>query len=124
MRAAAWTANRELEVLDKPEAPPAAGEVRVAIGAGGICGSDLHWYRGDFPPTAGLTPGHEIGGTVAAVGAGVDHVKEGDIVGVEPSVRCGDCEFCDAGHYQHCAKQYLIGIAADGGLAQSVIAPG
>ena len=124
MRAAAWTDQRDLTIVEKEARAPGEGEVQIAVGSGGICGSDLHWYRGDFPPVAGLTPGHEIGGTVSAVGAGVDHVREGDIVGVEPSVRCGECDLCVAGHYQHCRDFALLGIALDGGLAQSVTTPG
>ena len=88
MRAAAWTDRRELEILDKPAADPGRGEISVAVVSGGICGSDLHWYRGDFPPELGRTPGHEIGGIVAAVGADVDGLREGDVVGIEPRVRC------------------------------------
>ncbi len=121
MRAAVWTESRELEVVEKPLPDPGPGEVRVQVGSAGICGSDLHWFRGDFPPIPGLTPGHEIGGTVEAVGSGVDNVREGDVVGIEPSLRCRDCEFCDLGQYQHCAKHRLLGIALDGGLASSVL---
>ncbi|HJN91556.1 MAG TPA: alcohol dehydrogenase catalytic domain-containing protein, partial [Dehalococcoidia bacterium] len=124
MRAAVWTDDRDLRIVEKPLPTPGPGEVRVVVGSAGICGSDLHWFRGDFPPQPGLTPGHEIGGTIDAVGAGVNHVREGDIVGVEPSLRCGDCEFCNRGEYQHCRRHVLLGIALDGGLEESVVTPG
>lgn len=124
MRAAAWTQTRDLDLVDKPDPAPQDHEVVVAVGSAGICGSDLHWFRGDFPPTAGRTPGHEIGGVVTAVGAAVSHLREGDTVGIEPSVRCGTCEFCTLGQYQHCRSHELIGIARDGGLAERVLAPG
>ena len=124
MRAAVWTEKRDLRVVEKPLPTPGPGEVRVVVGSAGICGSDLHWFRGDFDPVPGLTPGHEIGGTIDAVGAGVDHIREGDIVGVEPSLRCLDCEFCNLGQYQHCRRHELLGIALDGGLEQSVVTPG
>ncbi len=125
MRRAAWNRDRTLSVLDDPQRPPAEGEVRVQVVNAGICGSDLHWYRGDFSPEASRTPGHEIGGIVSAVGAGVQHVQEGDVVGVEPLLRCGECGHCRAGHYNQCqVAGGLIGIAADGGIAQEVFAPG
>ena len=92
-RAARWTSERTIEVGDKPVRDPGPDEVRVAVGSAGICGSDLHFYRGEFPATPGITPGHEFGGTVEAVGAGVRHVREGDLVGVEPLLRCGLCPF-------------------------------
>ena len=124
MRRAAWNADSTLSVHDDPQRAPAEGEVRVQVVNAGICGSDLHWYRGDFEPTALRTPGHEIGGIVSAVGAGVDHVKEGDIVGVEPLLRCGKCGHCISGHYNQCqVAGGLIGIAVDGGIAQDVFAP-
>ena len=125
MRRAAWNADRSLSVLEDPQRAPSESEVRVEVVNAGICGSDLHWYRGDFPPQAQRTPGHEIGGIVAAVVAGVTHVQEGDVVGVEPLLRCGNCGYCISGHYNQCqVAGGLIGIAADGGMAQEVFAPG
>lgn len=124
MRRAAWNADRTLSVLDDPDRGPGEGEVIVRVVNAGICGSDLHWYRGDFSPEGGRTPGHEIGGIVSAVGAGVDHVREGDVVGVEPLLRCGACGYCASGHYNQCqVAGGLIGIAVDGGMAQDVLAP-
>lgn len=124
MRRAAWTAERDLQVIDEPVPAPAEGEVIVDVVNAGICGSDLHWYRGDFSPQAGRSPGHEIGGIVSAVGAGVDGLREGDVVGVEPLLRCGACRHCDAGRYNQCqVAGGLIGIAQDGGMAQQVRAP-
>ncbi len=124
MRRAAWNRDRTLSVHDDPLRAPGESEVRVQVVNAGICGSDLHWYRGDFEPSALRTPGHEIGGIVAAVGAGVQHVNEGDVVGVEPLLRCGSCGHCVSGHYNQCqVAGGLIGIAADGGMAQEVFAP-
>ena len=124
MRRAAWTAERDLQVIDEPVPAPVEGEVIVDVVNAGICGSDLHWYRGDFSPQAGRSPGHEIGGIVSAVGAGVDGLREGDVVGVEPLLRCGDCRHCRAGRYNQCqVAGGLIGIAQDGGMAQQVRAP-
>ena len=124
MRRAAWNADSTLSVLDEAARRPGDGEVLVEVVSAGICGSDLHWYRGDFPPQATRTPGHEIGGIVSALGAGVTNMSEGDIVGVEPLLRCGSCGHCSAGRYNQCqVAGGLIGIAVDGGMAQQVMAP-
>ncbi len=123
MRAAVWTKGGELELVDRAAPEPGPGEVSVSVVSGGICGSDLHWFRGDFTPDAGRTPGHEIGGVVAAVGADVDGLREGDVVGIEPRVRCGACDYCALGQFQHCRTSHLIGLGSDGGLADQVLAP-
>ena len=123
-RAARWTAERTIEVTDKAVRDPAPDEVRVAVGSAGICGSDLHFYRGEFPATPGITPGHEFGGTVEAVGADVRHVREGDLVGIEPLLRCGLCPFCLSGDYHVCNDRGLVGQGVDGGMSESATLPG
>lgn len=94
---------------------PGSGEVLVAIGAGGICGSDLHYYHdGGFGPIQVREPiilGHEIAGTVEAVGKGVDTVKHGDRVALNPSRSCGHCSYCTDGLQQHCTKMRFYGSA-------------
>lgn len=122
-KAARWTGAGALAVTERAVAPPAPGEVQVAVGSVGICGSDLHFFRGDFPPTPDIAPGHEIGGVVSALGAGVKHVKEGDLVGIEPLLRCGFCRFCASGDYHVCASRSLVGQGIDGGMSQFVSAP-
>ena len=124
MQRAAWNADGSLDIHDGAARDPQAGEIRVQVRSVGICGSDLHWYRGDFPPTPMRTPGHEFAGVVSAAGAGVEHVQEGDLVGIEPLTRCGECGHCRSGHYNQCqVAGGLLGITSDGGLAQEVIAP-
>ena len=87
-----------------PEAGP--GEVLLRLGAGGICGSDLHYYfegrNGSFVVREPLIPGHEASGVVAAVGAGVTRVKVGDKVAVSPSHACGQCDYCREGREHLC----------------------
>ena len=122
-KAARWTEAGVLAVTEGAVPAPVAGEVQVAVGSVGICGSDLHFYRGDFPATPEIAPGHEIGGVVSAVGAGVHHVKEGDLVGIEPLLRCGFCRFCASGDYHVCASRSLVGQGVDGGMSEYVNAP-
>lgn len=79
------------------------GEVLVRNKVAGICGSDLHYHRRDSDESTGRRAGgHEFCGVVAAVGKGVENVKSGDRVGVEPLLGCGDCRFCAAGDYHIC----------------------
>lgn len=124
MRRAAWNTDATLSLIEDPDLTPGECEVVVRVLSEGICGTDLHSYRGHMPPEAGRTPGHEMGGIVSAVGLGVDHVQEGDIVGVEPLLRCGACRLCVAGHYNQCQiAGGLIGLHVDGGMAEEVLAP-
>ena len=122
-RAARWDDAGQLALSDQTLPPPAAGEVQIQIGSVGICGSDLHFYRGQFPPRAGVAPGHELAGTVSAVGAGVGHLKEGDLVGVEPLLRCGVCAFCASGDYHVCGERGLVGERVDGGMSERANVP-
>lgn len=121
MQAAEWTADADLCVVEAPRPEPGAGEVVLAMRSVGICGTDLHRYQQTDPAPSGR-PGHEIGG----VGAGVEHVREGDVVGVEPIVRCQECDRCRAGWYMHCRKTpfSLLGERLPGGLAEYLLAPG
>lgn len=123
VKAAQWTDGGDLVVADKQPVAPAAGEVQIAIGSVGICGSDLHFFRGEFPARPGVTPGHELAGTVTAVGAGVRHLKEGDLVGVEPLLRCGICAFCASGDYHVCDDRGLVGERVDGGMSELATVP-
>ncbi len=94
---------------------PAAGQVLVRIGAGGICGSDLHYYRsGGFGTVRLQEPmvlGHEVAGTVHTVGAGVTRVKPGERVAINPSRACGECMYCRLGERQHCLNMKFYGSA-------------
>ena len=122
-KAASWDGSGAIAVGGKQIASPGADEVQIAIGSVGICGSDLHFYRGQFKPRTGITPGHELAGTVAAVGADVKHVREGDVVGVEPLLRCGVCAFCVSGDYHVCGQRGLVGEGMDGGMSERTNVP-
>ena len=112
-----------LEELPIPEVK--AGQILVKIAASGVCHTDLHAINGDWPvkPKLPLIPGHEGAGTVAAVGAGVTHVKEGDRVGIPwLYTACGQCEFCLSGWETLCKAQENTGYSVNGCYAEYVIA--
>jgi len=105
----------DLRVETDRVAAPGPGQVLVAVGAGGICGSDLHYYHdGGFGPVRVRQPiilGHEVAGTVAAVGPGVTGLAEGDRVALNPSHPCGACKYCQAGMFNHCLEMRFYGSA-------------
>jgi L-idonate 5-dehydrogenase len=96
---------------------PSLGEkdIKVRIKAGGICGSDLHYYlHGGFGTVRLREPmvlGHEVAGRVEAVGSSVKDVKIGDKVAVNPSRPCHECEYCQKGMHNHCENMRFYGSA-------------
>jgi L-idonate 5-dehydrogenase len=116
MLAARIHAKEDLR-LDPLEMPaPGPGEVLLRLGAGGICGSDLHYYfegrNGSFVVREPLIPGHEASGVVEAVGPGVTRVRKGDNVAISPSHACGRCEGCRSGREQLCSNMKFLGSAS------------
>lgn len=115
MRAVVIHAEKDLRVEATSAPEPGPLDVRVRIEAGGICGSDLHYYlHGGFGAIRVREPmilGHEIAGTVEAVGSEVSRVKPGDCVAVNPSRSCGRCRYCQTGQQQHCTDMLFYGSA-------------
>ena len=126
MRAARFYAPREPLRLEEIEAAaPGPGEVRVAVEACGICGTDLHVaIEGSIPlPRVPIVLGHEAAGRVAEVGAGVTAWKAGDRVAIFPNVACGACSACTQGREVLCASAQVPGINRDGAFAESITLP-
>lgn len=108
-------APRDLRIEEQPVTPPAEGEVQIAMAAGGICGSDLHYYQhGGFGAIKLREPmvlGHEVSGHVTALGEGVTSLKVGQLVAVSPSRPCSACKFCLAGQPNQCLNMRFYGSA-------------
>ena len=120
MRAVVVHAPKDLRVEDMTTSArgglrPAAGQVRVAIETGGICGSDLHYYQhGGFGVVRIQEPmilGHEVAGIVAELGEDVTGLHVGDRVAVNPSRPCGVCRYCQRGAHNHCLDMRFYGSA-------------
>lgn len=122
MRLRAYGVPPVLEDLPAPE--PAAGEVRVAVRACGICGSDLHVLHAVTPSgPLPLTLGHEASGFVDAVGEGVTGWQPGDRVAIAAGYGCGSCPVCAADAENRCPRLVIPGIDRDGAQAEYVVIP-
>jgi len=111
MRAALFYGGKDIRVEEVPDPEPGPGEVLVRIRSAGICGSDLHNYRGSRPTTQAVPwkQGHELAGEVVALGPGVAGMTVGQRVGIEAEhlVGCGVCRHCRAGQYHLCPSRGL-----------------
>jgi alcohol dehydrogenase, propanol-preferring len=116
-----------IEEIDRPK--PGPDEVQIEVEACGVCHSDLHIADSDWAQFAGIVKrplilGHEIVGRIVEKGAEVGDLRLGDRVGV-PWLHwsCGDCEYCQEGNENLCARQKITGVTVDGGYAEYVKAP-
>jgi alcohol dehydrogenase, propanol-preferring len=113
-----------LQLVERSDPRPAAGEVRVRVAACGVCRTDLHVVDGELPnPKLPIVPGHEIVGRVDMVGSGVIALESGQRVGVPWLGRtCGQCRYCRNGSENLCDQPLFTGYTRDGGYATHVIA--
>lgn len=121
MRAAFCSEPGMFQLRDSARPVPGPGEVLIRVARCGICGSDLHYFHGGFPPPV-VCPGHEISGEVVELGPDASW-KVGDRVAVEPLVVCRECWACRTGDYQLCSRMRLLGTSRDGGFAEYLCMP-
>jgi len=131
MKALVIHAAKDLRIEERQALPPGPGQVEIAIQAGGICGSDLHYYNhGGFGTVRLREPmilGHEIAGTISAVGEGVEGLSIGERVAVSPSRPCNHCHYCLKGQQNQCLHMQFYGSAMpmphiQGGFRQQLVA--
>jgi L-idonate 5-dehydrogenase len=129
-RAVVIHAAQDLRVEHRETGDPGPGQVRVRIAAGGICGSDLHYFQhGGFGAIRVKHPmvlGHEVAGVIDAIGPGVTGLHAGQAVAVNPSLPCGRCRYCLDGAQQHCLDMRFYGSAmrdphVDGGFREALV---
>ncbi len=126
MKAAVVTSFTEpLQIRDVPVPVPGPGQVLVRIEVCGLCHTDIHAARGDWPvkPTPPFIPGHEGVGIIEGVGAGVAPSRVGQRVAIAwLGWACGYCEFCVSGHETLCESQEMSGYSIDGAYAEYAVA--
>jgi L-iditol 2-dehydrogenase len=129
MKALLLSKYKQLEMAEVPTPAAGAGEALVRVGACGICGSDVHGYDGSsgrrIPP---IVMGHEAAGRIAAVGAGVTGLAEGDRVTFDSTIYCGACGFCKRGEVNLCDHRQVLGVSCGdysraGAFAEFVTVP-
>ncbi|GAB4521141.1 MAG: hypothetical protein Fur0018_01320 [Anaerolineales bacterium] len=116
--------NHPLQLDDLPVPQPGAGQVLLRVHVCGVCHTDLHTVEGEItPPAYPITPGHQVVGRVAALGAGVTAWRVGQRVGVPwLYAACGECAFCRRGEENLCPQARFTGFHADGGYAEFMLA--
>jgi D-arabinitol dehydrogenase (NADP+) len=123
MRAANIFRPNELEIIDIPIPEPDETEVLIKVMASGICGTDLHIFRGEYMGDYPVIPGHEFSGLIEAVGSEVTRFTVGDRVAVEPNIACDNCYNCLNNRHNFCLNWSAIGVTRPGGMEQYVTAP-
>lgn len=113
--------NMVMREVAQPVAGP--GELLVKVLAAGICGSDRHMFKGEYPTGRPVTLGHEFCGRVVAVGPDVRDFTGGELVTIDPNIACGACPACWAGRPNLCERLTAIGVFSDGGFAEFVAVP-
>jgi alcohol dehydrogenase, propanol-preferring len=127
IRLTAWEQPAELASVPEPE--PGPGEVLLRVAGAGLCHSDLHlmhWRAGTLPYGLPFTLGHEVAGTVAALGPGADGIEVGEPVLVYGPWGCGRCRACSVGAEHLCevgGTARGAGLGRDGGLAEYMVVP-
>lgn len=119
MKSVVFTQKNEVSVSDIADPQAGPGEVVVDVQASGICHTDLEVLRGNYGTSAfPVTPGHEYAGVIAQTGAGVEHLKVGDRVVVDPNIECGECSACKRGWAHLCESLGAYGVTIHGGFAE------
>jgi len=112
--------NVSLQDLPEPVAGP--GEVKIRVEFAGICGTDVHVVRDEYPNEPPVVLGHEFCGTIAAIGEGVEGFRAGDRVTASPTLRsCGRCRFCMSGQYNLCQHRRVLGFNENGAFASHCV---
>jgi 2-desacetyl-2-hydroxyethyl bacteriochlorophyllide A dehydrogenase len=123
MKAAVILQPNRIETQEVPAPEPHAGEVLVKVMASGICGTDIHIFRGEYLGSYPVIPGHEFAGVIEKVGAAVTRFKVGGRVAIEPNIACDNCINCLNNRHNFCLNWQAVGVTRPGGMAQYVTAP-
>lgn len=123
MQVVACSGHRALALEERATPQPSAGEVLIRVDAAGLCGSDIERLDSGEPRWLGRVLGHEVAGTIAAVGEATPAPAIGTPVVLAPLMPCFACEACEQGRYSSCGSYSFIGSRRDGGFATYLLAP-
>lgn len=110
-------------VTNVPEPIPGADDVLIKVRAAGICGTDLHIFKGEYEAVYPIIPGHEFSGEVAEVGVNVHNFRVGDRVTADPNIPCNRCSSCQRNEPNQCKNLRAVGVTQSGAFAEYVLAP-
>ena len=122
MRALVLDHDHSLEVQQREQPEIQPGTTLVRITGCGICGTDRHISKGEYPAQPPVILGHEFGGVVLETSPG-SPAQVGDLVSVDPNITCGTCVDCQAGRTAFCPELTALGVDIDGGLSEVIAAP-
>ncbi|HTX79213.1 MAG TPA: zinc-dependent alcohol dehydrogenase family protein [Longilinea sp.] len=114
---------RDIVLTERDIPEPGPKEVQIKVMASGICGTDVHIFRGEYLGSYPVIPGHEFSGVVTAVGSQVTRFKIGDRVAVEPNIACDNCSECLNNRQNFCLNWQAVGVTLPGGMEQYTLAP-
>jgi len=123
MRAAVIDKPGSAVCRQMPDPVPGPGECLLSPVVGGICGTDVHIFQGEFIGSYPIIPCHELAARVIEPGDAASGLKAGDLVAVDPNIRCGLCPACRRGEVNLCDNYQAIGVTRSGGFAELVCAP-
>ncbi len=123
MKALVFEAPKKAVVKEVEYPKPKAGEVTIKVENVGICGTDIHIFEGEFISPYPIIPGHEFSGTIYECGEGVNGFKIGERVAVDPTLYCGECEFCLTQRTNQCTNWGALGNTVNGSMAEYVSVP-
>lgn len=113
----------EISLVERDVPEPGPGELTIHVMASGICGTDLHIYRGEYMGKYPVIPGHEFSGVVTATGSQITRFSVGERVAVEPNIACDNCVNCLNNRQNFCLNWQAIGVTLPGGMEEYVIVP-
>lgn len=126
MKAAVFTGKKQVEVRDVPVPEIKDDEVLIKVKAVGICGTDIHIFKGEYFTEFPVIPGHEFSGVIERVGRSAGYFREGDRVTADPNIFCESCYFCKQNLQNHCENLRVIGVSGShshGAFAEYVAVP-
>ena len=124
MKAAVVYGKDDIRIVEAPTPVPGPGEILVKVKGSGVCATDVKILGGSgLPKKLPTILGHEVAGTIEALGGGVSDLEIGQRVAVYPIAACGECFFCSRGRHSLCLTQYGLAHGVDGGFAEYVIVP-